>query len=522
MRTIRLVLLVGLTLLGLGLLTTPAGEPAQAQGENLLSNPGFEGSFSSYTPETAREIADCPSGICTTAQVPIGWKAWWLKERPTDVNPEFKPAERNVRGDRVHSGDRAAQYFSFWSTHKAGIRQTVSVPDNAIVEFSVWGHSWMSEDDLSLVSDRSGTPNMRIGIDTTGGTNPYGPEVVWSDPVQAYDVYIRFSIQAQAKGNQVTVFTFSEPSVNPNSPEYGFKHTDMYWDDAALVVVGAGSAPVTSAPSTGETSANPAPVLAPARVYVPGPTPTPNAEGVIMVEILSGEGYWSIAARAGISLDQFFEYNGLSRSDVPQPGDMVIIGYGDPPSESTEIESAEETAAEAEATEPDPTATPAPLPTQVVITIAEEEISGVSICMKAYDDTNQNSMHDSNELLRQNVAFTVSDGQNVVSNYVTDGFSEPFCIEGLEAGGYHVSRSVLGDEQITTADNGNWSIALTNGSSLSLESGSFLTGETLAGEENSAVDNEDGGGLDVLTIVAIVVIVILLGAIVFVFINARR
>jgi LysM repeat protein len=377
----------------------------------------------------------------------------------------------------------------------------------------------MSEDDLSLVSDRSGTPNMRIGIDTTGGVNPYGADVVWSDPVQAYDLYLRFSIQAQAKGNLVTVFTFSEPSVNPNSPDYGFKHTDMYWDDAALVVVGEGTAAPAAAFVTGAAASNPAP--APARVYIPGPTPTPDAEGNIIVEVQSGDSYWAIAARAGITLDRLFEINGLSRADTPNPGEKVIIGHGDPPGASPETVSSEETATEGETTEPIATPTPMPAPTQVVISVAEEEISGVSICLKAFDDANQNSLHDPNELLRQNVAFTISNSQQVVSNYVTDGAMEPFCIEGLEAGGYHVTRSVLVNEVVTTADKGNWAIALTEGSSLNLESGSYLTSESLSGEESVAVEGEDGG-LDVLTIAAIVIIVILLGAILFVLISARR
>jgi len=74
---------------------------------------------------------------------------------------------------------------------------------------------------------------------------------------------------------------------------------------------------------------------------------------------------------------------------------------------------------------------------------------------------------------------------------------------------------------VTTADKGNWAIALTEGSSLNLESGSYLTNESLSGEESVTGDGEDGG-LNLLTIAAIVIIVILLGAILFVLISARR
>ena len=35
-----------------------------------------------------------------------------------------------------------------------------------------------------------------------------------------------------------------------------------------------------------------------------GPTPTPNADGVIIVEVRSGDSLWAIAARAGLTLDE--------------------------------------------------------------------------------------------------------------------------------------------------------------------------------------------------------------------------
>ncbi|MDX1613914.1 MAG: LysM domain-containing protein [Candidatus Promineifilaceae bacterium] len=556
MRQLRWHLVLPMIIVGLLITVIAANGAVQAQDGNLLTNPGFEGQYSSYVPELPQEQADCPAGICTTAQTPSGWKPWWVKERPTDVNPEYKPATRNVAGNRVRSGDRAAQYFSFWSTHKAGLRQTVSVPAGAVVQFSVWGHAWMSEQDDPFVSDRSGTPNMRIGIDPTGGINPYSPSIIWSGYQQPYDQYQQFSVQAQAQGDTVTVFTFAAPSVNPNSPDYGFKHTDIYWDDASLSVAGA-AAPVAPPPAASDDDDQETQVQPQAAApFVPGPTPTPDAEGVIYVEVQPGDSLWAIAARADISLDEILELNDLSRDSFVNPGDLLIIGFGDAPAEeapeeqetetaeaSAESALTEEEAENSTAEEDDEQATALRASSeedadgQAVALLAQDD-SGASICLKAFADNNQNGQHDAGEPLSSDVAFTISDGQVVTSNYVTDGESEPFCIRGLAAGEYRVSRSRLSNEVMTTP--GDRNISLSEGSTLSLDFGSYeeATTSVAAATEGTTVQSTDAAAdgsvanqanvgdsdnaLSGLVIVAVIVAVLLLVAVIVVILSGRR
>lgn len=552
MRINRLALV--LVLVSLILVVIAWDGTSSAQGQNLLTNPGFEGQYGSYVPETAQELADCPLNICTTAQVPSGWKPWWVKERPTDVNPEFKPATRDVSGNRVYSGDRASQYFSFWSTHKAGLRQTVTVPAYAVVEFSVWGHAWMTESDSSMVSDFAGTPNMRIGIDPTGGTNVYSPSIVWSGMKQVYDAYQPFSVRAQAQGDRVTVFTFSAPSVNPNSPEFGFKHTDIYWDEASLVVVGAGAAPAPSQPTAASGGGGATqPVQAAAAVSV-APTATPNADGVIYIEVQSGDSLWAIAARAGLTLDEILELNDMTRDSFVQPGDLLIIGYGDPPGEESQAESTPETSSEESAVTEEAsekTAIEAPVESTAeaeaasadvsqpeaaevgasleagdatsAISIAEQSNSGASVCLTAFDDGNQNGILDSGETLRQAVAFTISDAEAVVSNYVTDGASEPFCIKGLNAGSYRITRSNLPNEVLTTP--GDHSLSLTDGSSITLEFGSYENEEVdmIQESENNASqpDSESNGPGAGIIILAVAVVILIAVSVLVIRLRAR-
>jgi hypothetical protein len=536
MRGMRIIPYFALVFMSIGLIALLAGGHVDAQSENLITNSSFEGLYESYVPETGQELADCPLGICTTAQMPWGWKPWWVKERPTDVNPEFKPAEAGASGNRVNSGQRASQYFSFWSTHKAGLRQTVTVPAFSTVEFSILGQAWMTESDTSLVSDRSGSANMRVGIDPTGETNPYGASIIWSEYQHPFDAYQRFAVRAQAQGDTVTVFTFSAPSVNPNSPEYGFKHTDMYWDDASLVVVGAGSAPPASQPTTGGDSGGTTGTTTTAP-YIPAPTSTPNAEGVILTEVRSGDSLWAISARAGLSINDFVELNGITRDHIIRSGDFLITGHGDPPGEE-EATGGEETDAgsEEQATdaEPEPLPTQPPIPTETGPTLAEQEISGGTICLSAFDDADQDTVNDENEVLRAAVAITISDGEQVTSNYITDGQSEPFCIKGL-TGTFRVTRSSLPNETLTTP--GDYAVAVADDTAVNIEFGSFLSDNVLVSSDSSdsasAQDDGDSAGdgaiveesddpLSNLMIVGIVAAVLLLAGIVILILSRRR
>jgi LysM repeat protein len=530
MRGMRLIPLFALTFMSVGLILISSSADVSAQGENLITNSSFEGIYDSYVPETPQEQADCSLGICTTAQVPWGWKPWWVKERPTDVNPEFKPAEASTSGNRVNSGQRAAQYFSFWSTHKAGLRQTVTVPAYSTVNFSILGQAWLSESDTSLVSDYAGSANMQVGIDPTGGTNPYGASVVWSGYQNPFDAYQSFSVQAQAQGDTVTVFTFSAPSVNPNSPDYGFKHTDIYWDDASLTVVGGGSAPPVSQPPGGDNSSST--TTAP---YIPVPTSTPDAQGVIYAEVRSGDSLWAISARAGLKISEFLEINEIAQDHLIRSGDLLIIGYGDPPSEEVVDEgegSTDGSGEEGTSTDTEPQPTPLPIPTQTGPIVVDQDVSGGVICLSAFDDLDHDTEYDDSEVLRAAVAITISDGEQVVSNYITDGQTEPFCIKGLKTGSYRVTRSSLPNETLTTP--GDYAVAVSEGLAIDIEFGSYLTenvlassdivanpGEEVPAGEGTLVDDPDDPLSDVL-VIGVVVAVLLLAGIVILVLSKRR
>lgn len=186
----------------------------------------------------------------------------------------------------------------------------------------------------------------------------------------------------------------------------------------------------------------------------PPPTATPDADGVIYAVVQPNDNLWFIAGRHGLNLDELLALNpGLTANTLLQPGQLLIVGYGEPPVTPT--------------MPPLPTATlPPPTPRP---TVAPPR---TALCLLAFDDQNRNGVFEPGELLRPGVAFTVYDETAVIANYITDGISEPYCVEGLRGGAYHVTRSVRPQEILTT--DGDWAVSLIAGSVAQLAFGSYL------------------------------------------------
>lgn len=181
------------------------------------------------------------------------------------------------------------------------------------------------------------------------------------------------------------------------------------------------------------------------------PTSTPDAEGNIFYVVQPNDSLWSIAARSGLKLQELLELNGITENTVVNPGDLLLIARVEPPATPT-------------SDIPTPTLPP-PMPTNTPVPIR------TAVCMTAFDDINRDGKFDEGEPLLPGVAFTVFNEHTVVANYITDGISEPYCLESLEAGTYHVTRSIGPNEVLTTQ--GDWAMTLTNGSELDLAFGSY-------------------------------------------------
>lgn len=199
------------------------------QSISLVKNGSFEGQF---IEQGAPEL-----------KVPEHWIAWW-DSRAT--RPEYKPATTQVDPRRIHSGNKAAQWFNNFAVHTAGLYQVVNnITIQETLRFEVWIQAFSSgKDDFT---QSNGRYRMRIGIDPYGGINPESPDVVWSNEghaVQPYDAYHLISVETPAKSDRCTVFIWGQA-------EWPVKHNNGFADDAVLYQINIVEPTPTPAEPTG-------------------------------------------------------------------------------------------------------------------------------------------------------------------------------------------------------------------------------------------------------------------------------
>ncbi len=257
--------------------------------QNLLKNPGFEQGFFQW------------SGI-NEIYVAHEWTPWWRTRTDADppatyFTPEYKKADGYVFSNRVHSGTAAQQWFTFYSTHQAGMYQQVSgVTPGTRYRFTIWAQVWSSTEDDPLVSFDPAYPNLQIGIDPTGNWNPWDGDVVWSGTAAFYDSWGQLTVEAVARESTITVFMRSEPI-------FSVKHNDMYWDDAVLVAVDGGSAP-------------PPPPPPPHPPPTPAVTCTSPPADWSIYHVQRGDTLFRLAKSHGTTLDTVISANCLQTTDI--------------------------------------------------------------------------------------------------------------------------------------------------------------------------------------------------------------
>ncbi len=476
-----------LALLGFGWAVRPvSAHVPQQSGTNLLANPSFEEPF-------LPDIRPDGGGF-----VAHGWSAWWYNDDgPVYDGPEFKQATVAIDANRVRSGGNAQQYFRDYAKHIAGMYQQVKVPANSMLRFTIYGHAWSGfckkvdgvktcDPSNSYYGDGANPPHMRIGIDPTGGVDPFSDKIVWSDVKEVYDHFELFTVEAKAKGDTITVFTYS-------APEWAAAVINIYWDDAALVTIDGSTSPTVAPPAASPASTTSAP-SAPTQVSQPVAvvTETPQPDGSIWHTVQPGQTLSTIARAYGVDVPTIAQLNNIS-GDIIYAGQRLLIKAVPLPAE-TPTPTPEPT------TETPPPATEATAETPPA---AAERPERGQICLALFDDLDGDGIWgDAEPMLAGGV---VSISGIITDSYATDGITERYCFSDLEAGDY--IAAVEPPEGYVLTGLGQVPITLSGSGGVSLNFGASISETADVGDQGT--DAEGGGIGNLVTIVAVVGVAIL-------------
>lgn len=235
----------------------------QSQETNLLTNGGFEASFTSLAGTTPRNVA-------------ASWTPWNAPRTEgmasyENAAPKYiaaSTATANGVIPRIRTGNNAQIYYAFYETFDGGIYQQISgITPGTELRFSVYSYIWSTTYDDPNVSEDPGSVAFRVGIDPTGGTDALSRNVVYSTPTVAYDAYRQASVIATAQGSTVTVFIRS--SIG-DPVQYSY----IYLDDAVLAsTTPVASATNTAVPAATKTNIPPSPTTPPTATTAPSSTP---------------------------------------------------------------------------------------------------------------------------------------------------------------------------------------------------------------------------------------------------------
>ena len=483
-RRVLIAVLMATMLLGLVPVTFSVADPdplPPAQGGNLLTNPGFEG--------TSCRAGSAP-GWCDdnwthdaydgsqhgNIFTPQGWVTWWRKGGDY-AQPEVKviPRVDPFIGPpaRINGGNYALLYFNFFRLQDGGLFQKVNgLAPGATVQLTAHAHGWACDEDGSPYScGDPWTQTFQVGIEPNGGTDPFSPSIIWSTEQTAPDTYRAIGAATAQVGpaGSVTVFLRAKS-------KWPVKHLDAYWDDASLVVTTEGTPVEPTAEPAAPQPAAPAPQ--------PQPKPTVRPDGAVVHVVEYGDTLGGIALAYDTTVDEIQRLNAGSIG----ANNLIVVGQELVVSAPTQPVAAEP--------EPAPEQ-PTPLPEEVAAGPGGSAGGGTSICVLAYHDRDGNTFRaaDTEEML-PNAEFLLADASGVLSRYMSDGLHEPYCFPDLAPGPYRViQNSPAGYRPSGPAE---WPAALTEGARLELQFGNTRSddaGETASGVEGSgeAASGESSG-----------------------------
>lgn len=228
---------------GLNSLPVSAAVPV-ADLPTAAANTGFEGRAA---PQGAQEVV-----------APAGWLTWW-RSGPVDCalyaqlgtmgpcpaveypglayrRPEFSVIPRTQQWldpPRIYSGGQAARFFCTYGICIAGYVQRVQVTPGQQYVLGAWGHSWCSDNTDDPYHSQLETQDARlncelaVGLDPTGGLDPFSPAVVWQT-LYTYDTYTYLQTPPVTAERPVMTLYLRGRSL------WGLRHNDFHFDQVTF------------------------------------------------------------------------------------------------------------------------------------------------------------------------------------------------------------------------------------------------------------------------------------------------
>ncbi len=551
------LLLGALTLmLFVGLLAV--GRPAAAQeqvGPNLLQNAGFEEGH--FNQDGIAEIT-----------VPNGWRMHWSNnelifggEWPT-ARPEtvvWNATGGIPEGEEIfwRDGIFTMKVFKSWAPMWAAMSQDVSgleVGRKYRLVTPIFVDIFEEIDGgRKVIPTRKDTGRVRLGASPVGANWRDENAIAYSGwwTAETIDPFY------QAFPTFIYDFVATEPNMTiwiEMASTYPYPNNGFFYDLPGLYALNE-TAPVAAPPATAgggapvaAAPAQPLPTLAP---------PEPREDGSIVHVVQPGESLWGIAIQyasvVGRTPEDTLPYlQELNNSPVfINPGDELlilaagaagaeeapaegeVIAEADVPAEGEAAVSEESVPAEGEAAAGD---APVEEETQPIDAAATDlqpaeavqpsaSLAG-SVCVAAFNDANADGLRDGSENLVPNAAIAIARAGNTVSTYITDGVSEPYCFELVDADTYQMQ--IYPPAGFVPTTESSWAVSVANGESYTVSFG-LREGEQAVAAVDMAVSDtadaamaetpsESGGladnlGLIVLGVAGVLVLVAILGVV---------
>lgn len=437
-----------------------ARTPTPTPPANLLRNGGFEGEYARQWNAANTEWAN--------GRIAEGWTAWWRKPTAPDgkypdrcldgdsaCQPWHRPEYRQTKGipytpPRIFSGDNSQMYFTSFGVHEAGLYQKAGgVPKGWRVRFSVWARAWSSDTEDTTQSSGQPSLRLRVGIDPTGGVDPWSADIVWSEESDSFDEFGQLSVEAVSRADTVTVFFRSLPAR-------ALKHVDVVVDDAELILVG---------------PPPPTPVIIESPNRAAGAPAQGTPAGPIVIHVVQpGDTLFALAQTYGADLSAIYALNGLNETSALKVGQSIRIPLPvDAP----------------------PTAAPTPPP------LAPQPVVTGMLCVDAFVDEAGDGRYNEGDAHLSGASFTIAD----VAGHTVATANAAQCFADLPAGAYTVAAQMPAG-YLATSDT-RWGVALIEDARVAVAAGGRLADEPGKMDAPGALGIAIGGGSVIIFAAAI-------------------